>query len=276
MGVWDLRTGTVEDVHHLPWPVHEFCYSDGHIAYKLLTDSEGVVMAGEFGRQVEVARYARPKTVITLAESAALPGVDTMNCTLKDERYRRLKTLGIPLRRGDGVATWTKWPERHFQLLREPDLTPMVTVGRAVPQGRHGAVPVPFDGGYALFQTSPPPRLASTEVLRFWPNGRVESIHVSVTEALRAENHHVMARDGFFYSSWTDMQREGRTLGGIHRFHAGRHEALLPGWPNGLVVSPDGCHAAAAVSPRQNSDGARLSVIHACVSSSFAAAEKDR
>jgi hypothetical protein len=276
MGVWDLRTGTVEDVHHLPWPVHEFCYSDGHIAYKLLTESEGVVIAGEFGRQVEVARYARPKTVITSAESAALPGVDTMNCTLKDERYRRLKTLGIPLRRGDGVATWTSAPDLHFRLLSETVIEPVVTIERRVAQGSNRLMHVPLDGGYVVFDTVLEPRLESAEVFRFWPDGRIESLAVPVTEALRVARQHVMAREGFFYSSWTDMEREGRTLGGVHRFHAGQHEALLPGWPNGLRVSPDGCRAAAAVSPRPNRDGARLSVIHVCPQAAAGAPEPRR
>jgi hypothetical protein len=273
MGVWDLRKGSIEDVDPLPWPLLNFCYYDGKVAYEVTAEHDYHVMAGEFGRQVEVVRHARSKKPLTFSESRALPAVDTMNCALKDERYRRLEALGIPLRRGHGVATWTRAPDRHFRLLSETDLTPVVTVERKVAQGSNRLMHVPFDGGYVIFDTVLQPRLESVEVFRFWPDGRVESLAVPVTEALRVARQHVLVREGFLYSSWTDMQREGHTLGGIHRFHAGRHEALLPGWPNGLRVSPDGCRAAAAVSPRPNRDGARLSVIHVCPQAAAGAPE---
>jgi hypothetical protein len=276
MAVWDLRKGTIEDIEHLPWPTHDFCYSEGRVVYKLLGGREGVVVAGAFGRQVEVERYTRPKGVITAEEREALPGIDTMNCAFKDERYRRLKAVGIPLRRGDGVATWTPWPERHFRLLREPDLKPVVTVERAVPRGLYGPVHVPFDGGYVIFQMDPPMRLEQTEVFRFWPDGRTEWLAVPVTEALRAANHHVMTPQGFFYSSWTDMRRQGRILGGIHRFHAGRHQTLLTGWPFGIEASPDGCGVAAGVASRNHFEDVRLSVIHACAASATDPMEEDR
>jgi hypothetical protein len=184
--------------------------------------------------------------------------------------------VGIPLRRGDGVATWTRWPEKHFRLLREPDLTPVVTVERAVPESNYGPAHVSFDGGYVIFQMDLPPRLASAEVFRFWPDGHVESTVVPVTEALRAARRHVMTREGFFYSSWTDMRREGRILGGIHRFHAGQHQTLLPGWPFGIEASPDGCRVAAGVASRNHFEDVRLSVIHACAASATDPMEEDR
>jgi hypothetical protein len=276
MAVWDVRKGTIEDIEAFPWPAHDFCYSEGRVAYEVIGEHHYHVIAGEFGKQTEVVRIARSKTPLTFSEVQAQPGIDTMNCALKDERYRRLKPLGIPLRRGDGVATWTRWPERHFRLLREPDLTPVVTVDRAVPQGLYGPVHVPFDGGYVIFQMDPPMRQERTEVFRFWPDGRTEWLAVPVTEALRAANHHVMTPQGFFYSSWTDMRRQGRTLGGIHRFHAGRHQSLLTGWPFGIEASPDGCRVAAGVASRNHFEDVRLSVIQACAPSAAGTTEEGR
>lgn len=279
--IWDLKTGAV--TKHADASRAVLCFSDGYVRYSRVEGENIVVIAGPFGKEIEIQRVRKGEQI------KIKPHDHGWNTQLSCHRYKpdisnALPGAKIALKEGHGfiyLGTRSSVEDRDqpVEYFHPPELRKQL-----LPLARWQLSPSEihrsdFDDSYLMWgqvdrnvnSTCVRPGFERT-IYRLTPDGKLSSIVIPADDRVRCHAYRfALTRVGLL------IQAGGGSIKALnvsrsYLLREGRINEVTRGVVTGWRVSPNGCRVALGISsdgdsrkPHTALDAGHLKVIEFCV-----------